>query len=224
MQKCIRCKSSMKDGASICVKCGGYQSRLRNALVFFAGVAGVFAAIGSAVIFIVTSLPDARKLILPNNNIRVFKFSIAEGISGFNIGDGKIFVSHVQIVFPKREGVAAPREILLPINKFIEQGAPIEAGFDGAAGYLIEDMEQSQWESLIRTAPDATHKKPCIVVDAANENAPWLVTIRKHLRKKFREQKVDTSLHYFAGSKNTLMKLNIPASAFLYGRHDCESK
>ena len=132
-RRCRACGETIATTAILCKHCGSYQNRGWNWLVRLAQISGFIAALGAAVIFVITNAPVARKALSWRDNLKVLGFKSNEYLLAGNEGDGPVYVSHVSLVMDlapfgekrttRRLNVLVPQDTITSI--------PIAPDFEG---------------------------------------------------------------------------------------------
>jgi hypothetical protein len=111
---CIYCGSSIPLSAKLCSVCKSYQSKLRNNLVYFAGIAGLISLLGSAFVYIVSELPNLRKVIAWHDQVKIGSFGATDtrnfSIAATNIGDGAVILVSIEVYFENGDNAGYPIE------------------------------------------------------------------------------------------------------------------
>lgn len=215
---CIRCCSKIDSAATFCHVCSGYQNKARNLLVYIASIIGLFTVLASAATFVLTSLPELRKILWWRDDIAVTRFSLVDGIRGFNRGDGRIYLSHVLISWPHKSGVRAARQYIEPIRMFVNAGDSFSIPFERAAGDVAENLSDEEWAGLSRNAQTPDREGACIVMEIAGESEPEIVMNREHLRSRFHEISLSAAIYYYSMEGDEAIQKQIPVTGFLYRR------
>lgn len=97
MATCRHCLSDLIPGASICTVCQQHQRRWRSSIARASELATTISLVGAALTYIVTTLPEVRKLVAWEESVSVLQFSTRKGLSIANVGDGVVHISHVNL-------------------------------------------------------------------------------------------------------------------------------
>jgi hypothetical protein len=96
-QPCIECRTPILVGARICQHCSNFQDRWRNELKYASTIVGVLGAAAALVVYLIATLPQARRVIAWKEDVRILQFNSYGDLVLANAGDGPIFASHVEI-------------------------------------------------------------------------------------------------------------------------------
>ena len=141
---CIACRSALNPGAVLCHVCSSYQRRWRNELSYMARVVGFFTVAAGALVFLVGQLPLARRALFWKDEVALLGFKSSEYINLANVGDGPVYVSHVEVEF--RDGRLTQR-----MTRHI--GQTIAASEIKSVNLIVEGAPRER--RLVLNVPDA---------------------------------------------------------------------
>jgi hypothetical protein len=135
--RCTSCMSPIPKGAKVCLHCKAYQKRWLNILRYVAAISGVLAIAGSLLVFTMTKLPEARKIVAWRDSIQVLFFDDDKSIIVLNTGDGDMLLQYVLITKPSPAGDGS---YSIPINEVVKAGRTVTHRFANS------NASGSEWE------------------------------------------------------------------------------
>lgn len=158
---CAYCGSPILISATLCPICKAYQSKLRNVVLYIAGIAGLIGLLGSAFVYIVSEIPNIYKILMWRDQIKLWEFSARYypnfSLSLSNVGDGPIIVSSILIYWNDSVPNAPPRR--------------------GNAQYTVGKVVQPTDTLIIPAKPDARND---YYLDIANTSGRPNSTVISH--------------------------------------------
>lgn len=141
MANCVECKTQIPEGARLCATCKNYQPRWRRWLATFGLMAGfstvaigIWSLIGSVIV-------DLNAKLSWKEDVRAISFSDGEKVF-LNAGDGKVFLSHVQLKDQRSEAI-------IPINKAVESKEFVVLESTSVGGNVVSGVSDEHWQELL---------------------------------------------------------------------------
>lgn len=221
-RRCKLCHEVINADAKLCPHCQSYQSRFRNLLVFTAQVLAVVSVIGSAIVFTITAWPELRKQIEWQDDIRLMRVSLVEGIDGVNVGDGSVFVRQVEFEGFGGPNDPKPRRIVEWVRRSIAPNDSFSREFSRKGGDVVDDMTEAEWRDAVAQARAPDHEEECIVVQIVASDEPDLAMYRRALGEKLRTFDVKGTIYYFSIEQQKNLAKKFAATGFLLRREHCK--
>lgn len=151
--QCIECGEAIASTVILCKHCKTYQNRWRKWLVFGAQISGFLTVLAAALIYLITNVPTAWKVLFWRDNLKIIGFKSDEYLLASNDGDGPIYVSHVSLVmnlapFGKKK---ADQRLNVLVPKDTITSIPIAPDFKGETKYVGSPSEEVWKIALQRT-------------------------------------------------------------------------
>lgn len=143
--KCIACKAELRDGATLCAKCGQYQAKWKNRLRYFGALAGLLTVIIGGAVFIVERAPTAWRTFFWKDDVQVLAFANVLKSTIANIGHGSVFVESIEV---KSDLAIA----IMILNATIEPGEVFVEDNSGPDFSRIAGVSTQEWDKLRRSA------------------------------------------------------------------------
>jgi predicted nucleic acid-binding Zn ribbon protein len=96
LKRCIACSEPVAISARICSKCKEFQSKWRNDLRYWAGIAGLFVLIGSGLLFSAGAIRSGIDYWLPPKPI-ISELNSFGRLSLINMSNQNIWLKHLEI-------------------------------------------------------------------------------------------------------------------------------
>jgi predicted nucleic acid-binding Zn ribbon protein len=179
--RCIACKEPIQSDARLCSECGSYQQGWKNTLRYAANVVGVFGIAAMLFTYVVSQMPEIRKVLAWEDGAHVISFTDLDYISVLNTEDGDVLLSHVAIQTEQGgrttvsiNRVAKPREVV--IHTFLPpEKNPL------VSYHTLSGLPESEWQAAvsIAKAPDLS-PGPCIAYAIYHERDPSVLMFKAH--------------------------------------------
>jgi hypothetical protein len=224
---CVQCKSTVFAGAELCPTCRSYQAQWKNHLQYGASVAVVFIAAAGFLLWTISGIPAARKVLWGRPNLVVvsaFANTSREGPSTtsvvvVNTGDVEAHLAHVTFWMDTQPIQRSERvwiEKIVEPGKFLHQSAmPYEPRHT-----IVTGLSDGTWR---QTLERALHNDPCFRFGFyARSGVDWddirtmagTRTIRTFAAK-------GSAIYYTANAANEHRELRFDVVGFLWLAESC---
>ncbi|MBL0918088.1 MAG: hypothetical protein IBJ14_05260 [Hydrogenophaga sp.] len=226
---CRHCLQEINAGASICMHCRQHQSRWTSALTVASTAAAAVSVVGAAITYVVSTLPELRKMARWDDSVEVLQFTTRKGLSIANSGDGPIYVSHLKLKAAYPDG----RHLFtrtVQIDQEIERRKSHASKGDDqllSKGTQLDipmhDSSEAFTVSLDRSGDMAAmlNGARCHLWVVYSEGSPLLALYKERMGEYLYSFPVEARLTYYSfGSKKT-RELQIPVVGILHrSRHE----
>jgi hypothetical protein len=209
--QCIACKSELNPGATLCQTCKTPQSKWKSWLQYIASIVGVFTLLGllgSLSVYTVSGWPTVRKQLFWKDKVKVLSFNSNQDLVITNMGDGDIFLSHVDLrahgpdvmTSILRIGISVPTGDVAK-HRFSRDHQDIK---EQPVMKLVSDVSEAAWKEASRRA---THRDdPCFaIIFYYAEDPSYRQLESAHQGKLFQTIPATATLHFYSvGSKKAL--------------------
>jgi predicted nucleic acid-binding Zn ribbon protein len=213
--QCISCKEPIAAGATVCSKCKSYQTRWKNYLQYAASIIGVLTVVATLIVYIVSKIPEVRRVLLWSDNVLVTSFASHRDITVLNIGDGKVFLSHVSI----RTGQGATKTFsinkTLDVDEIITHAADPEESDRLKSYKVVSLMKSEDWNKIVPRYKSPTDLKACLTYAVFHEQDSWYLMYKDYYGKGFQTIEVTASLHFFSVRKRENKIQSLPVRGML---------
>jgi hypothetical protein len=208
--RCVACKSEINQGATLCPTCKTYQSKWKSVVQYIAGIVGILTILASLFVYIVSGLPIVRKELLWKDKVNVLSFNSNQDLVITNVGDGDIFLSHVDL----RANGPDVLTSILRIGISVPTGAVSKHRFfsdhqemkERPKMNLVSGVSEDAWNEALRRA--AHHDDPCFAIIfyyAKDPSYLQMVNAYQEKGKVFQTIPSTAALHFYSvGSKKDL--------------------
>jgi hypothetical protein len=205
---CIACKLDIPQGASVCTHCNSFQAQWKNTVQYLSRLFGVITIALGASTYIVSSLPEIRKIVFWSDSVKVLSFSSNQGVSLANTGDGDIFVTHIYLKGSTNESYFTTVQ---PINRVIPVGGVISQEFDHpdlpGKYHVVHGVSDSEWKMMLE---DSSFIK--ILISPNDMNFLQF----KDALPELRTFDAEATIHYYSIDKDRKHTQEIPMTGILY--------
>ena len=214
-KECIACGEEIHIQAKVCTHCNSYQSAWKNQLGYFGTLIGVLSLVVGAISFVVSSIPSIRQVVAWHDEVKVLTFSSTKPISIVNIGDGEVYVTHLNIRGTRPSG--SPYSDTERVNQFIEPGKLVtvdrEIKVDGYSVAIGTKPEEIQ--NLLNKANLISSKDACVMMVFTIEEDPGFDTFKSFLGEKMITFEVKAFIRYYSIKKQVYVDQEIPMIGYL---------
>jgi hypothetical protein len=222
MKSCIACGSTIPEQAKICKECKNYQASWKNLLRFLASVVGVISLAAGVLTFVISSVPDVQKVIAWKDEIRFLTFATGKPIAIANIGDGDVFVTHVNISGSRPSG--SRFSSTERIGEFIEAGKLITVDQDSATsgiGYkVVAATDPEEIDGLINRSELPSDTDACVEFRFAVPEDPGYITFREFLGERMIMFEADAYVRFFSIKKQAYIDQDVAMVGYLVIKDD----
>lgn len=222
VKPCRACGKPIPRTAKLCAHCDSHQSRWLRPLQIAASMVGLLTIVGLVSGYAEKLIPAARKAIHWRSKLEVIGLhSGRQEVTVMNVGDGPVFLSHVQIVLP---GVGVS---LIPIKKRADVNqvvmtSPAPPNARQTDRILINHASPEEWMRAI----SATHwddGENCVqTVVYADNDASYGVYLQADREDPHDMPQLEaTAVLHYHDLKTGPGTQRIPAHALLFVRRDC---
>jgi len=205
---CTACKLDIPQGASVCTHCNNFQAQWKNTVQYLSRLFGVITIGLGAGAYIVSTLPEIRKIVSWSDSVEVLSFSSDQAISLANTGDGDIFVTHIYLKgFTGESYFTTTRDI----NHVIRVGDVVSQEFDLPdlpGGYhVVNSVSDSEWKRMLR---DSSFIK--ILISPNDRN----FLMYKDFLPELRTFDAEATIHFYSIDKDRKQTQEVPLTGILY--------
>jgi predicted nucleic acid-binding Zn ribbon protein len=217
--QCVECGSEISEGVTLCSKCGSYQSRKKNLLLFISKVASALSVLAAAIIYISSTLLSLYEQYNTTDDVEVISFASHDEAVILNKGDGPVFISHFSLK-AERGGTA-----IVPVNKTLEPNQILTHSTDSerfkrlAKYKLISGKVLDDWISENKHASGS--EDACTVYAVIHENDPKMQLMSENYGNKKFTGKGETALHYYSLKSKKKITVNFPSRTVYLANPDC---
>jgi hypothetical protein len=205
---CKACKAELNPGATLCPTCKTYQNKWKSSLEYIARIAVVFTLLASLGVYSVSAFPAARKQLFWKDKVKVLSFDSNQDLVIANVGDGDIYLSHVDLrahgpdVLTRilRIGISVPTGTVAK-HRFSSDHPDIQ---EQPAMKLVSSVSEAAWKEASRRATH--HDDPCFAIIFYYADDPSSRQLEHaHQGKLFQTIPATATLHFYSvGSKKAL--------------------
>jgi hypothetical protein len=184
-KRCKECKTSIIVGAKKCVVCGAFQSRWKSAVHFISIIAGAITLFSGAVVFIVNSYPEFKKVLDWNDDIEVLSYNSLTHISIINIGDGDVYLDtiHTNFEFANRSGSDTQGLANVIKSGEVKRRTLILKGSEPLNIVNILEVYPPMSPQWISIAANAINKVDCFLMQVVDANDASYLQSSEHYAK-----------------------------------------
>lgn len=219
---CRHCLQKIPDGASICTHCKQHQSRWSNARANASSVAAAVSVVGAAATYMITTVPEVRKLFAWKEDVAILNFTTRKGLSLANVGDGVVHISHLDLRATHPDGKHLFLRTIqithdLEKGKFhrstgedeMIKGARLNVAEHDTQEAFVKDLSKSGEMTKVVTG------EKCFLWVVYNADNPLLATYAKHLGPKLHRFPVEADLTYYSYAMRRQIKQKVDVVGML---------
>ncbi len=190
---------------------------------------GVLGAAAALIVYLIATLPQARRVVAWKEDIRVLQFSSYHNLTLANAGDGPIFLSHIAI-----EGDVTHPIVKSGKDRFTQTwiaNVEIAAGNIAVKPYsdqnvieavklyrVVSGLDDVAWGRALKAADLAElviSGGSCFIYVVLWNSDPFLLQLRDHLGSSLRTFPAKATLHYFSAGVKRMEALEFPVVGIL---------
>ena len=221
LKECKVCGAQIEAIASVCNQCLSYQAVWKNHLRYIANVIGILTIVSGVIVFIISMAPEVRKAIIWRDEIQILSFNSIKAVSIANLGDGEVFVSHIQIEsdmpgFSKAErlDISVPPEKAVSVPRDERDIAHIRGNYSVAA---TSDLDAHR--SLLSQA-NRPEDQACVLRVVATPTDPGYLTFKKRYGDDLVTFDVEGWVHSYSLKMETWYQQEVPLVGYLLVAND----
>lgn len=210
---CIACKKAIHPDANYCPECSSFQAGWKNTLRYLATMSAALSLFIAALYYVVVNTYGGYKAMAWEDEVKVLSLKSTDGITIANIGDGNIYISHLNYkslpianMITKDIGFESNRRIdsVLPKGQVLryELSETIPYPYD-----IVHSKSDSEWRELLQRAFKTKDK--CVSRIIYLRDGPSLL-LKPFAGININTFKAEAVLHYYSIEKGKNMELTIP--------------
>ncbi len=211
---CIACKKTIHPDANYCPECSSFQAGWKNTLRYIATISAALSLFIAALFYIVENTYEGYIAIAWEDEIKVLSLKSTDGITIANIGDGNIYISHLNYkslpiasMVTEDIGFQSNRRIdsVLPKGQVLryELSETIPYPYD-----IVHSKSDSEWRELLQRAYKTKDK--CVSRIIYLRDGPSLSLLKSSVGINLNTFKAEADLYYYSIEKGKNMKHTIP--------------
>ena len=173
-KQCIVCGRSIPDVAQVCPECGKYQSKGKNALVFFGSIVAALSFFLAASLYLYSEATYYTRMFFIGDIITYYEFRTNSKAAFHNAGYRKIFISRV---IAKSNDL--PFDIIETIHRDIEPGETlvIDVGERVKAIFFPFAEEEDKYKALNKADPE-------LILGVVSQNTPAYLQAKERYKNQ----------------------------------------
>ena len=199
-EKCIECFEDIPNGAKLCSKCGSYQSKWKNRVKYFATVIGIVVATFTALAYLISVLPEVKKILFWKDSIEIMELSFAHkklNFTAINSGDGKVQLSYFLLESQKPDfNITQGIDEAIPSGEMIKHRDLYHPKRNEVFGF-IGDVTEEEWSILQNKSSDDFFGE-CFRQAFYTKNHPRYLQIKSSMGNSLKTWKAKGTMFYYS--------------------------
>lgn len=167
----------------------------------------------SALVFLITKLPEAWKAVHWTDEVRLLAFKSSEYVTVANVGDGPVYLSHIRIRFPSQPLLAdMVHQIGATIAVSTVQSQSLISKTGPTQHQLVLNVADEQWQHTLRQVIESTAAGTrCYEILAFAEGDPGLIGFRDQFGSALRPLRGAGILYWYSPHKRKTYEYTLDA-------------